>query len=374
MGWFNWNKKQSKSSYPSLNSLAQNDKLINQFYNTYNHITVKGKYICSISSFNYKPPKNPVVLCHGLSGFDQLILIPSIRQLINLIQNYMQLIVDEENNNGISPFDNNNNNTNSTTLLAIDYWIGIKNLLESKGCKVFITKVPSFGSIELRALTLHNLLEELSLKNSQKNKTKFNLIAHSMGGLDARYLISRIPNKQNYEIISLTTISTPHHGSEMADFVVDQFESLKSILPTPSITQEGILPICFYQLSTNYMNEYFNHIVPNNPQVKYFSYGAMFTPNWYSVFKPSWQIIYDKSGGKPNDGMVTVESAHWGEYMGTLYGLDHLDIINWQNKLIVQPPKKDSTKNNSKINKMKVNLDILQFYLFITHNLAQRGF
>lgn len=316
--------------------------LLQRFQDAYTQYT--GKYIRSIPSFKYTPPKNPVVLCHGLSGFDQLFFIPSIRHLTTLLQNHIHQIDDD------SIFSDNGQ------LFAIDYWIGIKTLLESKGCQVFITKVPSFGSIELRSLALHNLLEKLALKSKT---SQFNLIAHSMGGLDSRYLISNIPNKKNYEILSLTTISTPHHGSEMADFVVDQFESLKKIIPT---TKETYLPICFYQLTTNYMNEYFNKTVVDDPKVKYFSYGAMFTPNWYNVFKPSWQIINDKSKGKPNDGMVTVESSHWGTYLGTLYGLDHLDIINWQNKLVA--PSKTPI----------VNIDILQFYLFITHNLGQRGF
>lgn len=36
---------------------------------------------------SYKPPKNPIVFCHGLSGFDKLILIPSVFHLTNLISN-----------------------------------------------------------------------------------------------------------------------------------------------------------------------------------------------------------------------------------------------------------------------------------------------
>ena len=43
-----------------------------------------------------------------------------------------------------------------------------------------------------------------------------------MGGLDSRYLISKIHKEnENYKVASLTTISTPHHGSECADFIVD---------------------------------------------------------------------------------------------------------------------------------------------------------
>lgn len=376
-----WWLKQPKKS-PSLKDLSSsNETLVKDFQKAYNDYTLRGKYIVSIDSFTnnidkYTPPKNPIVLCHGLSGFDQLILIPSMQKLINLIQNHIQILTAD--NDPMTPTElasiDPSNINNITTFLAIDYWIGIKKLLESKGCKVYITKVPSFGSIEQRALTLHKLFQKIPATSSHR-KVKLNLIAHSMGGLDCRYLISRIPNndKKNYQVVSLTTISTPHHGSEMADFVVEQFETLKQSLISDNTTlNQSILPLCFYQLSTTYMQNYFNHITPNDPNVAYFSYGAMFKPAWYNVFGISWQIINERSGGEQNDGMVTVKSAHWGQYLGTLYGLDHLDIINWQNKLIVKPPILASTSNPKQA--MKVNLDILQFYLFITHNLAQHGF
>ncbi|KAJ3519516.1 hypothetical protein NM208_g14097 [Fusarium decemcellulare] len=35
----------------------------------------------------------------------------------------------------------------------------------------------------------------------------------------------------------------------------------------------------------------------------------------------------------PNDGLVSVESSHWGTYKGTLLGVSHLDLINWSNRV-----------------------------------------
>lgn len=342
----------------SLRSL--NDPTLKLFTQCYENLLIQNNYIWKINSIkNYSPPKYPIVLCHGLSGFDQLILIPSIRQLINLIANHINLLNTEWSSQQQQQDNNNNNN-----ILTIDYWIGIQNWLEQNGCKVIVTRVPSFGSIENRAMILHNKLSNYS--NSSQNR--FNIIAHSMGGLDSRYLISRIPNK-NYKIMSLTTISTPHHGSEIADYIVEQYESIHSKLMTNNINinnnKNSILPICFYQLTTNYMNNYFNLITPNDSNVKYFSYGAaLWKPNWYNVFKPTWQIINERSGNSPNDGMVTVNSSKWGEYKGTLYGLDHLNIINWQNKLDL---------NYNHHHSLPLKIDILQFYLLITYDLAQNG-
>src|SRR5436190_277798 len=42
------------------------------------------------------------------------------------------------------------------------------------------------------------------------------IIAHSMGGLDARYMISRLGMADR--VAALVTLSTPHHGSPYADW------------------------------------------------------------------------------------------------------------------------------------------------------------
>jgi len=71
----------------------------------------------------------------------------------------------------------------------------------------------------------------------------------------------------------------------------------------------------------------FNETTPNRPDIKYFSFGANFQPTWGSVFRTSHDIIESKEG--PNDGLVSVSSAMWGEYEGTLRNVNHLEIINW---------------------------------------------
>src|SRR6185295_14036690 len=46
---------------------------------------------------------------------------------------------------------------------------------------------------------------------------KVNLIGHSEGGLDARYVLAVRPDL----IASLTTVATPHLGADLADFFAD---------------------------------------------------------------------------------------------------------------------------------------------------------
>ncbi|AMD19562.1 HCL589Cp [Eremothecium sinecaudum] len=318
-----------------------------------------------------KIPKYPVVLCHGLSGFDRLILIPSVKKLLTLLQ----LSVKEKSSD---LFMETADDTNS--IWALDYWLGVQTFLESKGCAVITAKVPSFGSIEERAEVLNKFIADGVKKLDQEHRGKFklnsegkikvNLIAHSMGGLDCRYLISKIENKE-YDVKSLTTIATPHHGSEMADYVVEKFNSFKE---TANLSDMPLfLPPAFYQLTTYHM-KHFNNIVPNDSNVSYFSYGSYFYPKWYNVFYPSWNIIYNKSNGEPNDGLVSTKSSRWGQYLGSLDDIDHLDIINWRNKLnidVIMGLDRNCFRNKNVQPQHKI--DILHFYLTITDMLARKG-
>ncbi|KAH3899632.1 related to Lipase 2 [Saccharomycodes ludwigii] len=340
---------------------------------------------------NFHTPANPIVLCHGISGFDRLVLLPSIYQIIKFIRNMGTLITDDEEMMKNVYTDDDN----IKALLEIDYWIGVKNILERNGCKVLTARVPAFGSIEERANILNHFIQhKVSLHKSKESGKqqddelmKVNIIAHSMGGLDARYLISEIPQEQkkNYQVCSLTTVSTPHRGSEMADFIVQLAKDLENQVTftskanadendgdkegglynntskdTTNITSaRRLLPKPIYELTTKHMHD-FNERVLDDDKVGYFSYGSYFIPKWHNTFYLSWKIIEKLSNGKPNDGLVTLDSARWGTYMGTLPGLDHLDIINWKINLV----KRDTP----------VTLDVLQFYLKIADDLGRRGY
>ena len=54
-------------------------------------------------------------------------------------------------------------------------------------------------------------------------------------------------------------------------------------------------------------------------------------PPLLSPFRQSHKILESFEG--PNDGLVSVESSHWGQYKGTLVGVNHMDLINWSNRM-----------------------------------------
>lgn len=47
------------------------------------------------------------------------------------------------------------------------------------------------------------------------------IVAHSKGGLDTREFLKSLPAEGQLAVMSLTTLSTPHHGSALADYVRD---------------------------------------------------------------------------------------------------------------------------------------------------------
>lgn len=84
--------------------------------------------------------------------------------------------------------------------LQLRYWRGIADVLKEKGSQVYIARVPSTGNIEERARQLDRYLQQ------HLPDRDVNLVAHSMGGLDSRYLITHLRNS-SYTVRSLTTIS-----------------------------------------------------------------------------------------------------------------------------------------------------------------------
>jgi triacylglycerol lipase len=232
-------------------------------------------------------PKHPIVLAHGLLGFDEL----------RLAGNFLP---------------------------GIHYWRGITDAMRANGIEVITASVPASGSIEERAFKLS---QDIASKADGKS---VNIIAHSMGGLDARYMISRL-HPDNVEVLSLTTIASPHRGSAFADFCFQEIGDERLPHFYRFFDRIGVSTGAFHQLTRRYMREEFNPKTPDARGVKYFSYGATVTPSFWSAFYRPHRIMEKLEGA--NDGLVSVESSKWGTYKGTLVDVSHLDLINWTNRL-----------------------------------------
>lgn len=91
----------------------------------------------------------------------------------------------------------------------------IENKLRKEGYLVFTSKTDGFGTIEHNASILKMQIEKI-LDEYQVDKV--NIIAHSKGGLDSKYMIKHL-NMED-KVASLTTLCTPHKGSKIADNIL----------------------------------------------------------------------------------------------------------------------------------------------------------
>ncbi|KAG5520186.1 hypothetical protein PMAC_001263 [Pneumocystis sp. 'macacae'] len=254
-------------------------------------------------TFKFFLPKNPLVLCHGLMGFDKIGIELLKKRMISF------------------PF------------IVLYYWKGIKEILEENGAEVFITSVPMMGTVEERSYVLHKQIED------KYKGRKVNLIAHSMvckmfehynsldqlkGGLDCRYLISKI-NPKKYQVGSLTTIATPHRGTYFANYCLKLINAFNISKTRNLFSLIGVRTKVIEELTTAYMENVFNKNVINDPNVLYFSYGASFVPSFFNIFWLSWNKINKAEG--INDGLVSVKSSVWGDYKGTLENANHIILV-----------------------------------------------
>ena len=269
-------------------------------------------------------------------------------------------------------------------IFFIRYFNGVLNLLRESGFEAYSNKVSKAGSIAKRANELKETIlsiPELSdrLKSLEKEKSGvdtgsrkvpgLNIIAHSMGGLDARYMITHL-GMATY-VDSLTTISTPHTSDPVIDLIPSALgEELKII----DIFKKLFIDMeAFGDLTTQSILE-FNENTPNVPGVKYFSYaGAKDYIHRREFFHTSFMYLTENFG--PNEGLVTVEGSKWGTYVRTI-NADHLEQIGWGNFMNIP----ENLKVPEKLRKLSLKFirrfndgyfDHLSFYLEMAEMLSR---
>lgn len=194
---------------------------------------------------------------------------------------------------------------------------GISGFLKAQGFTVYVTNQDGVGAVSTNAPQLKaEILDILKKENCEK----VNLIAHSKGGLDCRYMISRLDMAGS--VASLTTLSTPHHGSGFSEWLMKMPRFLMHIIAfftnlfyricgdcKPDILQLG-------QDLTQAAMEQFNRDVPNAPSVYYQSYSSAITGKKAALPVPYKLSRYCEQD--ETDGMVSVSSSQWGNYRGEI--------------------------------------------------------
>jgi len=237
-----------------------------------------------------------------------------------------------------------------TRFLHIEYFRGVKQDLEKNfSAKILITKVDPDESVEKRGAQLRRQIlvalgktpagnaEENRLAKTLDPSRKTHIIAHSMGGFDSRFMLSPAnPDHLAAPIASLTTISTPHRGSPIADWFSGQLDEkrwwllnwwverqLRKVLTALGISLAGL------QNLTTAGAASFNQKYDDHPQVRYFSVagaGRASGRPTANLLYPAYKYINQKTS-EANDGLVALSSAKWGEFDSQLWPADHMEEV-----------------------------------------------
>lgn len=209
--------------------------------------------------------RHPVVLAHGAFGFDEIALAGRRHR----------------------------------------YFRDIADGLEQLGATFHHPRVPAAGSVASRAQKLVELVRDLP-------GDRINVIAHSMGGLDARFAIARLGLAGR--VASLVTIGTPHQGTKVAALPVSRgIARLLRIEALSDLTPSAL--------------ERFNRDVPDADGVAYYSVvGSSDRGHTHPLLWPTH--AYLSANGGRNDGLVPAASQRWGTVLGEVEA-DHWAQVGW---------------------------------------------
>jgi len=254
----------------------------------------------------YTKTRYPIVLVHGLFGFDSL-------------------------------------------LGVYDYWYGIPSALRAGGATVYAASVSASNDSTVRG---EQLIHDLDTLRALHGYTKFNLIGHSQGGPTARYVASVRPDL----VASVTSVGSPHTGSKTADAIgavlppgsplrplvaaaVDAFSTLIGWISGNTDPQDALAAL---SANSSAGAAAFNALHPEGLPatacgqgaavvrgIRYYSVGgtAVLT-NFLDASDAAMLASSVFFGSEANDGLVGRCASHLGVVLRDDYGWNHLDEVN----------------------------------------------
>lgn len=247
---------------------------------------------------NYTQTRYPIVLVHGMFGFD--------------------------------------------SIAGIDYWYGISGELRRYGAKVYTTSVPALDSTIARGEALLPQIQAIAAVHG-----KVNLIGHSHGGPTARYIARVRPDL----VASVTSVGSPHKGSPVADLVYGS--PVEGLAASLGNALGGLIDLlsgggydqdlrASLQSLTSQGSADFNRFAPAGIPASSCGEGAYRANGvrFYSwsgsgvltnVLDPSDALLGTTSlafGFTQNDGLVSRCSSRFGKVIRDNYFMNHLDEVN----------------------------------------------
>jgi len=247
----------------------------------------------------YTQTKYPIVLVHGLFGFDN-----------------------------IGP---------------VDYFYGIASALRSGGADVYVTSVSAANSTEVRG---EQLLTQVKQILAATGAAKVNLIGHSHGGPTARYVASVRPDL----VASVSSVGGVNKGSVVADVLIGAVPNVSYTVAnavagfisflsgSPTLPQNSYAAAqSLSTAGTLAFNSRHPEGVPTSAcgegayqvnGVYYFSWSG--AQPYTNVLDPADPVLAltALAFSEKNDGLVASCSSHLGRVIRDDYALNHLDEVN----------------------------------------------
>ncbi len=285
----------------------------------------------SVASANYTKTKYPIVLVHGISGFDNL--------------------------GGL-----------------VGYFHTVPYNLRRSGATVYVASVSAFNSSEERGKQLADYLRTLP-------EEKFNLIGHSQGSPTSRVAAALVPHK----VASVTSVNGVNGGSKVADVVLGVIPGdisrgivstianaggeLINFLSGDDNPQNGLASaITLSTEGTRALNQALDNkgissncssisedTYINGHNIKMFSWtGNRPTTNFFDATDAFLGLTSLAFGSEQNDGLVGVCSTKLGRVISTRYHMNHIDAVNhlfgvrgWTNPVSLYRSQANRLKNKN---------------------------
>ncbi|CAI8899462.1 esterase/lipase family protein [Pseudomonas serboccidentalis] len=226
----------------------------------------------------------------------------------------------------------------------------VKQALRDAGGQVFVPQLSATHDNEVRG---QQLILQIERVLHGTGACKVNLIGHSQGALACRYAAALAPEK----IASVTSVSGPNHGSELADalrmalvpgrlpeqvaeLLATQFADLLSLLSgKPAMPRNAVAAL--NALTTAGVGEFNSKYPQGLPStwggqgaarvndVHYYSWSGTLQDDLSQILDPVHAVCRALSGhfvveAGQNDGFVGRYSSHLGTVIRSDYPFDHL--------------------------------------------------
>jgi triacylglycerol lipase len=230
-----------------------------------------------------------------------------------------------------------------SVLGSVDYFTAIPEALEEGGAKVFVVDVSLTATPQTRAAQIIPQLEAL---RASTGATRFNLIGHSQGAMDARLIAATRPDL----VASVTSISGPHRGSPAASLAlafplglgtigfqaISDFMKLVSGSSDPNDAKaalEALTPEGAKAFAAMYPAA-----MPATPcgqgapvvdGIHYYSWGGIgVATNPLDILDAMWIALSTSDLAEQNDGLVPRCGTHLGLVIRDDYMANHTDETN----------------------------------------------